>query len=265
MVDETRPGGEPAPDLEAETATRTQQQAATAGISLEGPIEPMSVWVIALITLYLLLFTASASYTLIKIWPSAGEATPDTIGTSRDTSARARDTLRSTPAQVATCNCAPDTVTLFWARVHLDFVGREELRLVLIALLAGALGAFISTGMSFASYLGNKRLDRWWGLWYVLRPPIGMLLALLTYFLLRGGLLSPGASVSSVSPFGVAGIAGLVGMFVKEATDKLRDVARALFESKEDSKRSAPLNPAQPGPAGGTSPPPPPHNPDPGA
>lgn len=263
MADQIPPGGAPAADPKAGTPLATLQQAGTSDIPPERPIEPMSGWIISLITLYLLLFPASAGYTLIKIWPSRAEAAADTTATSPDTSARAPDTLASNQAQGAARTCPPDTVALFWGRVHLDFACHAELRLLLVALLAGALGAFISTGMSFATYLGNKRLDRWWGIWYLLRPPIGMLLALLTYFLLRGGLLSPGANVSSVSPYGVAGIAGLVGMFVKEATDKLRDVAKALFESKEDSKRSAPLRPIAPTDAGKN--PPPPHQPDPGA
>ncbi|MGH7323704.1 MAG: hypothetical protein ACREJ9_03550 [Candidatus Rokuibacteriota bacterium] len=226
---------------EEKGGTRDSGAAVSEG-SLKHAIEPMSRAGIGLVTLYLLVLSISSTYTLIKIWPPAavslGATSVDSTRPSRDTSAR------STAAAAAMIRMAKDDgnpVALFWGKVRLDFGGREELRLLLVALLAGALGAFVSSAMSFASYLGNRRLDRWWAIWYLVRPPVGMVLALIAYFLLRGGLLSPGASVSNVSPYGVAGIAGLMGMFVKEATDNMRDVATALFQSQENERRAAPL------------------------
>jgi hypothetical protein len=214
---------------------------------------PMTSAGIALLTLYFLAVSISSSYALIKIWPPAADSaavsprttSTDTAKTSGDTAAPSPRGLRPTTGGAGTKpdgrNDGGDMVALFWGKVRLDFGGRGGLRLLLIALLSGALGAFVSSAMSFASYLGNREFDRSWSVWYLVRPPVGMVLALLVYFLLRGGLLSPGASVSSVSPYGVAGIAGLMGMFVKEATDKMRDVAAALFQSLENKRRSAPL------------------------
>lgn len=216
-------------------------------------VEPMSRVGIGLITLYFLVLSIASSYALIKIWPPpVGSVAAPPIagadtGTSRDTSDRSQIGLRQ-EAGAATMTDEPkdgdSAVALFWGKVRLDFGGREELRLLLVALLAGALGAFVSSAMSFASYLGNRQLDRWWTIWYVVRPPVGMVLALIAYFLLRAGLLSPGANVSNVSPYGVAGIGGIMGMFVKEATDKMRDVATALFQSQENKRRAVPLTTA---------------------
>jgi hypothetical protein len=61
---------------------------------------------------------------------------------------------------------------------------------MLIAVLAGALGAYVHLATSFADYAGNERLMASWGWWYLLRPFIGMALAEVVYLSLRGGLLS---------------------------------------------------------------------------
>src|SRR5262245_31444816 len=71
---------------------------------------------------------------------------------------------------------------------------RDDARLILIVLCAGALGSYVHAATSFASYVGNRRLVLSWMWWYVLRPLIGMALALIFYFVLRGGLLSTGAA-----------------------------------------------------------------------
>jgi uncharacterized membrane protein YgcG len=89
--------------------------------------------------------------------------------------------------------------------------------------------------------------------WYLLRPFIGMMLALLFYFVFRGGFITAGATSDAgaaanfINPFGVAALAGLVGMFSKVATDKLNEVFTTLFRPSEgDSNRGDKLggNPA---------------------
>ena len=65
------------------------------------------------------------------------------------------------------------------------------------------LGSYVHATTSFVSYVGNRRLVFSWAWWYLLRPFIGMVLALIFYFVLRGGLLasmhSPIKSVPSAS------------------------------------------------------------------
>ena len=138
-------------------------------------------------------------------------------------------------------------------------------RFLLIALLAGGLGAFLSSILSLATYIGERELTRSWAIWYLARPQAGMVLALLVYFLLRGGLLTPAASVSVVSPYGVAAFSGLIGMFVRQAMDKLRDIAETMFASsvKRSESVHASSSPS-PGPADtgtGSAPPKPPATP----
>jgi len=125
------------------------------------------------------------------------------------------------------------TVPLLKPFLGKDFSLREESRLILLVMLAGALGSYVHTATSFVTYVGNRSLVSSWMWWYVLRPFIGMTLAMIFYFVIRGGLLSAGAGASEVSPFGITAIAALAGMFSKQATDKLRDVFDNLFKTEQ--------------------------------
>jgi hypothetical protein len=115
-----------------------------------------------------------------------------------------------------------------------------EVRLLLLVLLAGALGSYIHATTSFVDYVGNRKLSANWVWWYLLRPYVGMTLALLFYFVVRGGFISVSAGGEDMNPFGIAALAGLVGMFSKQATDKLSEVFKTLFRAAEgegDDKR----------------------------
>ena len=79
-----------------------------------------------------------------------------------------------------------------------------------IVALAGAVGSYVHLGSSFVRHAGVGDLDFSWTWWYIHRPWIGMALALLFYFLLRGGLLTA-ASGGDLNIYGLAGIGGLVG------------------------------------------------------
>jgi hypothetical protein len=117
---------------------------------------------------------------------------------------------------------------------------------MLIALLAGALGSFIQVASSFVTFLGNRTFCRSWALWYYFRPLIGMALATISYCVIRGGLLPMQADAATLSPFGVAAAAGLVGLFSKEATDKLKEAFDVLFQPKGDLHRADKLPTAAP-------------------
>jgi hypothetical protein len=194
------------------------------------------------ITLYFLIFSITTTYILVRIWPvDSAESAVRAPESGRDTTSAALVSPSDT-VNYPGKRGDDDKVRLFSGWVVLDFTRGEERRLILIALLMGGLGAFISSALSFSTYWGSCQLKASWGLWYLFRPPVGMALGALTYFLLRGGLLNGGGNVSAVSPFGVAGIAGVMGMFVKEATDKLRKVAVALFTGEDKEKpRADPL------------------------
>ena len=62
--------------------------------------------------------------------------------------------------------------------------------------------------------------------------------------MIRGGFLTTNVGATDINPYGIAALAGLVGMFSKQATDKLSEVFTTLFRSGEgDDKRADPLDP----------------------
>jgi hypothetical protein len=67
----------------------------------------------------------------------------------------------------------------------------------------------------------------------------------LFYVVIRGGLFSPGTYSGDVNPYGIAGLSGLVGMFSKQATDKLSEVFGTMFQTSADAQRTDKLNPPQ--------------------
>jgi hypothetical protein len=120
-----------------------------------------------------------------------------------------------------------------------------EARIILLVILASALGSYVQAATSFVTYVGNRSLVRSWIWWYILRPFLGVPLAIIFYFVIRAGLLSTGTSASDVSLYGIAGISGLVGMFSKQATNKLEELFGNLFKTekgKGDDVRKDKLN-----------------------
>lgn len=65
-----------------------------------------------------------------------------------------------------------------------------EVRLILIVLATGALGSFVQGASSLIRYAGENKIEQSYRWWYVLRPFIGSALALIFYFVIRGGFLS---------------------------------------------------------------------------
>jgi hypothetical protein len=104
-----------------------------------------------------------------------------------------------------------------------------EVRLIWLVVITSALGSYIHTVTSFALYTGNRRLDPNWLAWYLLRPAISAALALIFYFALRAGLFSGATADQTINPFGIAAISGMVGMFSKQATEKLGKIFDTIF------------------------------------
>lgn len=121
--------------------------------------------------------------------------------------------------------------------------------LLLAVIAAGALGGCIHVATSFSAYVGNARYRATWEWWYLLRPFIGSALAVAFYFLIRGGMLSLATGGGQDPSFyGMVGIAFMVGMFSKQATDKLDDVFDTLFNTEKDDERRDGLETKPPAP-----------------
>lgn len=120
---------------------------------------------------------------------------------------------------------------------RLTFGLGTETRLILLIILMGALGAGVHLGTSFVYFAGRKELNREFIAWYLLRPFIGAALAVIFYLTFRGLFFTTGATPDDINLHGVLAIAGLVGMFSKQATEKLRTVFDELFTKVENIEK----------------------------
>ncbi len=173
--------------------------------------EPASrKWVFAF-GVYLILLNLLLLYLLLRLWP-------DQVGL---------------PLQNR-----PHSFTLI---PHLWIVSLwPEVQYIALVAVAGALGSYIHLATSFTDYLGNRQFVKSWMWWYVLRPFIGSALAVIFYFVARGGLIAGTSGAGDLSPYGVTALAALAGLFSKQATDKLREVFENLFKT-EPTRRTDPL------------------------
>ncbi|MFG3507103.1 hypothetical protein ACGF5F_16510 [Streptomyces sp. NPDC047821] len=67
---------------------------------------------------------------------------------------------------------------------------------------------------------------RWY--WYFLTPPIGAILAVGFYLVVRGGFFAGPTSVQNVNIFAFGGAGVLVGLFAETATERLEEAFDAL-------------------------------------
>lgn len=127
----------------------------------------------------------------------------------------------------------PTDYAVFFGRWKLGLA--PERRYLIVVVIVGAIGSFIHLATSFADFAGNRRLVRSWIWWYMLRPFIGIALALMFYFSFRGGLMTTGSGTADLSVYGIAAMSGLAGMFSKQVTDKLREICDTAFTAVKSS------------------------------
>ena len=139
----------------------------------------------------------------------------------------------------------------------------REVDLLFVVLLAGALGAYLHASRSFSEFLGNERLKSSWAWWYCLAPFSGAILALVFYAAARGGILAINAGSttksSDLNPYAIATLSAIVGLFSKDATTKLGEVFKTLFQSdnakvsKDQLKATPQPTPSEASEAAGTT------------
>lgn len=124
-----------------------------------------------------------------------------------------------------------------------DWCPGPDARLLAMVMIAGGLGSFVHIAKSFGDFVGNERFMASWIWWYILKPFIGMILAVVLYLVIRGGFLtvsSSGAAAGgtvNINLYGLMGMACLAGMFAKQATDKLSELFDVLFKTSSKPKR----------------------------
>lgn len=127
-------------------------------------------------------------------------------------------------------NGVPESVDPFNLLMDL---GPEGVSLVL-ALSAGVVGGLIHFITSLTKYAGTRDFRGRWTIWYLARPLLGGLLAVIVYLVFRAGLLPSTADGETFSPYGVAAVSGLAGMFSKQAIDWLERLFNSAFARGED-------------------------------
>lgn len=110
----------------------------------------------------------------------------------------------------------------------------DEKKMWLIVLLVGALGACLHGLVSLGEFTGNREFNTNWVSWYAMRPFVGGVLALLFFFLTRGGFV--GEANNETNFYGIIALAGLIGLFSKQALYKLSDIADTLLASNKEKK-----------------------------
>jgi hypothetical protein len=233
----------------------------------------VGIFGIVALTTYLVLFTLFLIYALVVVWPvptpsrESADARPTPAPSATVTPAAAQipaagqsptpspsptpprpgaaaTSPSPTPTPLPTASPQPEPVTV-------NFLGRQyklwdEQRLLLLVLLAGALGSILHDLRSVYWYIGNRSLVKSWLAMYIVLPFAGATLALIFYLVVRGGFFSPQSSFKETSPFGFAAFAALIGMFSPQAVLKLREVAETLLSKPKpgpDAKPQETMNP----------------------
>jgi hypothetical protein len=98
--------------------------------------------------------------------------------------------------------------------------------LFLLVVLAGGIGASLHALRSLYWYTGNRKVVESWLLMYLLLPWTGALMATVFYLIISAGLMTPD---QASNPLIAVGIAVVIGMFSREAAQKLENIADAVL------------------------------------
>jgi hypothetical protein len=194
------------------------------------------------LALYLVVAIALCLYGLIVLWPvptPAGTQQPATTTTQINSTTNENAPTKAQPPQPAPAATPAPTPGIAHAFGY-DFEIWDEVRLLWIVMLAGALGSLVHALRSVSWYVGNRNLVWSWMGKYLLIPFSGSALAVVFYFVIRGGFFSPQSGFSQTSPFGFAAMAALVGLFSEPAVMKLKLVAETVFTAPGQGANSTP-------------------------
>jgi hypothetical protein len=118
-------------------------------------------------------------------------------------------------------------------RLHVN----SDTQLLLLVMMAGAMGSTLHGLRSLYWYIGHKAAKSHWLPMYLVLPFSGAVLAVGSYLLLRGGLITPTAMDAKASAagapepnvYGFAALGFLVGMFSEHAVVKLKKVMETVL------------------------------------
>jgi hypothetical protein len=179
---------------------------------------PMTDEVVDCIWRYLVLVAVGALFFLVAVWPK---------------------TVTNNPGNITSYNYTRPFFGLA-SEPHAN----PELYLLLVVVCSAIIGATVQALASLVQHKSASDLAARWKGWYFSRPPLAIGLALMIYFLVRGGLLSLstvslGADPTHINVFAVAALSAITGMFTDEASKRIGKVVDTLFGEEEGPGTSA--------------------------
>lgn len=267
------------PDDANPIAPENQSADSVSEVAGKGPGSKLSsVAGIVGLTTYLVVMILFCLFGLIVFWPTptpAGPSAAQTAGPPKqiDSTTRATTSVSPSPTSTPSATAAgtsssqsspsptpsstPSATPGKAQAFGYEFEIWDEVRLLWIVILAGALGSLIHAVRSVYWYVGNRNLVESWMAKYFVMPFTGSALSVVFYFVIRGGFFSPQSQFSQTSPFGFAAMAALVGLFSEQAILKLKQIAETVFTKPEqgaDRTPPKPPTPPTPAPPGGSNP-----------
>jgi hypothetical protein len=119
-------------------------------------------------------------------------------------------------------------------------VWSAESYLFLIVFLAGMLGGTIRALHSLVKHLGLKDFSFYWSWFYITLPFTSAGLAIVIYFVLRGGFYGGGFGKGLVlNIFSFAALAALTGLFTDNAMERLKQAASTMLAPVPDKVDNA--------------------------
>ena len=110
-------------------------------------------------------------------------------------------------------------------------------------MFAAGVGSSITTILGYLMHASVKKdFDSAYTPWYVARPVMGMLLGLVFYFVIKGGLFvltvkSSTSGIEEMNLWSLSATGALVGLFSKDAIEKLRELFNTLFRTQDKMNR----------------------------
>ena len=101
-----------------------------------------------------------------------------------------------------------------------------ETAILLLVLIAGALGGALHSVRSFYWYVGNRDLKWSWVPTYAFRPITGAALACIFFLCISGGIVN---SQNPSNRLWIVGLAALIGLFSQQGFEKLKKIFEAIF------------------------------------
>jgi hypothetical protein len=108
--------------------------------------------------------------------------------------------------------------------------------LLLLLAIMGALGGLIHGISSFTTFVGNREFLPSWAWWYVFKPFLAALVALVVFLVFRAGFGMGDFSLDTADCLKAAAFAALIGLFAEQATIKLKDIFEAFFTPRRDPR-----------------------------